>query len=233
MISRALVLTLLMAAVPASAYYSVLDTGEILPSGLYKLTGNMQVLTENSKLNLGVRGDMGISDEFGLRVIGGFGEMDTFLGAMFKWMPIPDVDKQPAMGFGIGLIYGNDDDMTDVTIRFEPLISKTFEYQGTVFTPYGAVPLGLRMRDHDNDSLDSDKATLQMVGGVQVQVEKWKSLQFIGEIGVDLTEAPGFLNFGVVYYFGDVADPTPRNRLKSTVPVQPNRMEPIPEEDAY
>ncbi len=185
-----------------AAYYGLLDNGEIMGQGKYKLTGDAQVLTENGGLNVGGTFDMGMSDEFGMRALLGFGKTDFYGGAMVKWMPIPDVDSQPAMGINIGLIYGDDGDVSDLTFRFEPMLSKKIAVEATTFTPYAAVPVGMRMRNADNAAVDDDtKATFQLVVGSQLQIEKWKTLQFMAEFGIDLDNAPGYVAAAAVFYF--------------------------------
>jgi len=197
-LSLALFLTL-----PAhAAYYGVLDSGEVLQSGKYKFTGDAQALTENGGLNLGASFDMGFQEEFGLRGLVGFGKTDFYAGGLFKWMPIPDLDNQPAMGFNVGILYGKDGDVSDMTVRFEPLMSKRLTIEQTTFTPYVSLPVGVRVRDTNNPYINDDtKMTFQLVLGSQLQVEAWKNLQFIGEVGIDLDEAPGYLSIGAILYF--------------------------------
>jgi hypothetical protein len=121
---------------------------------------------------------------------------------MVKWIPIPDVDKQPAMGINIGLVYGKDGDYSDLTFRFEPMLSKKIDVEGTVFTPYAAAPVGMRMRDTSNPYINDDtKATFQLVVGSQLQVEKWKTMQFMAEVGIDIDNSPGYVAGAVVFYF--------------------------------
>jgi hypothetical protein len=196
-------IALLAFTTPAyAAYYGLLDNGEVLPQGRYKLTGDAQVLTDNGGLNVGGTFDMGMNDEFGLRALLGFGKIDFYAGAMVKWMPIPDVDRQPAMGMNIGLVYGNDGDYSDLSFRFEPMLSKKITIESTVLTPYAAVPVSMRMRNADNDRIDDDtKATFQLVVGSQLQIEQWKNLQFMAEIGIDLDNAPGYIAGAAVFYF--------------------------------
>jgi hypothetical protein len=182
-------IALLAFTTPAyAAYYGLLDNCEVLPQGRYKLTGDAQVLTDNGGLNVGGTFDMGMNDEFGLRALLGFGKIDFYAGAMVKWMPIPDVDRQP--------------DYSDLSFRFEPMLSKKITIESTVLTPYAAVPVSMRMRNADNDRIDDDtKATFQLVVGSQLQIEQWKNLQFMAEIGIDLDNAPGYIAGAAVFYF--------------------------------
>lgn len=197
------VLSFAIFSAPASAgYYSVLDNGEVLESGRYKAIGDAQVLTEDGGLNLGGSFEMGFDEEFGLKGLLGFGDTDFFAGALFKWMPIPDIENQPAIGFNTGILWGKDEDVNDMTIRWEPIISKRLAIEQTIFTPYLSLPVGVRFRDSSDRNVDEDtKMTFQMVVGSQLQLEMWKNLQFIGEIGFDLDQAPGYLSVGAIMYF--------------------------------
>lgn len=189
--------------VPAHAgYYSVLDNGEILQSGHYKLLGDAQVLTRNGGLNLGAGFELGFSEDFGAKASVGFGKTDFFGAAFVKWMPIPDIENQPAVGANVGIVYGKDNDFSDMTIMVQPMMSKKVTIEQTVFTPYVSLPVGIRIRDTDKYYVDDDtKMTFQLVLGSQLQVPAWKNLQFIGEIGLDLDNAPGYIAAGAVMYF--------------------------------
>lgn len=199
-ILRPLILILSLLSTPCWAYLDVLDTGEIMKPGNYKLTGNMQAVTSSGGLNLGLTFDAGFQEEYGIRLLGGLGRTDYYMGGLFKWMPIPDVDDQPAVGFNIGLLYARWNDDRDLTFRFEPLISKKFTTETMAFTPYGSLPLGLRTRNSEVHESGS-AVTWQLVLGSQVQIEKWKNLQFMGEIGLDLAYAISHVGVAAIFYF--------------------------------
>lgn len=194
------VMTLGLLSTPSWAYMDVLDTGEIMKPGNYKLTGNMQALTTSGGLNLGLTFDAGFQEEFGVRILGGLGRTDFYTGALFKWMPIPDVDDQPAIGFNVGLLYAKWNDNRDLTFRFEPLISKKFVLENLVLTPYGSLPLGLRTRNSEVNDTGS-AVSWQLVLGSQFQIEKWKNLQFMAEIGLELEHAISHIGVAAVFYF--------------------------------
>ncbi len=201
---RSIIFGLMFAfSAPAFAgYYSVLDTGEVLQAGHYKVTGDAQILTKNGGLNAGATFDMGFQEEFGLRALVGFGSTDVFAGGLFKWMPVPDIENQPAIGFNAGILYGKDGDTSDMTVRFEPLVSKKLHIEQTTLTPYASLPIGIRTRNSSNYYVeDGTKMTFQMVVGSQLQVEQWKNLQFMAEIGLDLDKAPSYISFAGVFYF--------------------------------
>ena len=183
----------------AFGYYSVLDNAELLKDGQYRLLGTGQLLTETGGANLSARIDAGLTEDVGARGIFGFGKTDVFFGGMLRWSPIPDLDDQPAMGANVGVLYAKDSHWRDIVLRFEPLISKRVTYGANVITPYASLPIGLRMRDSDVDN--DDDITWQLVVGSQLQIEKWKNLQFIAELGVDLEQSPSYVSAGAILYF--------------------------------
>ena len=199
-ICQRLVLTLGLLSTPCWAYYDVLDNGEILQSGHYKFTAGLQTLTSSGGLNMGLMFDAGFQEEYGIRILGGLGKTDYYTGGLFKWMPIPDIEGQPAIGFNVGLVYAKWNDNRDLTFRFEPLVSKKFEMESVTLTPYGSLPLGLRTRNSDVNEAGS-AVTWQLVAGSQLQIEKWKNLQFMGEIGLELEHAFSHISLAAIYYF--------------------------------
>ncbi len=187
---------------PCWAYYEVLDNAEILSRGAYKLTGATQALTESGGLNATGIFDAGFTEDFGARALAGFGKTDFYFGAMAKWIPIPDVENQPAVGFNGGLIYAKWLDGHDLTFRVEPLVSKKFNIDSSTVTPYASLPIGIRMRNSKYKD-DTTEMTWQLVLGSQLQLERWKNLQFIGEVGLDLDNSLAHVEVGAIFYFDD------------------------------
>lgn len=185
---------------PCWAYYEVLDTGEIMAPGHYKLTATGQALTSTGGANVAAIFDAGFQEQYGVRAIAGFGHTDYFLGTYFKWMPIPDMDSQPAIGFNLGLLYAKQADVRDLNFRFEPLLSKKFSGDTLVLTPYVTLPFGLRTRNSETQDSRAS-VTWQLAVGSQVQIERWKNLQFMGEIGLDLENAVSYVSAAAVWYF--------------------------------
>lgn len=197
-------LSLMLSSLPAHAYLSVMDNGEILPNHHYKLTGYGQILTENGGLNVASRFDAGINDEMGIRGIFGVGKTDLFFGGMLKWMPVPDFEDQPAVGVNAGLIYAKDGEIRDTTIRIEPLVSKRFNVDDSVLTPYASLPMGIRMRTSRDPAIDETTTmTWQLVVGSQLQLPQWKKMHFMAELGVNLDDALAHVAAGAVFYFDE------------------------------
>lgn len=197
---RNVVFILCFCSSPGWAYYDVLDNGEVMTKGNYKLTATTQLLTESGGLNIGGIFDMGFEEDFGIRVLAGFGRTDYFVGGMLKWMPIPDIDNQPAIGFNLGLAYARWNSASDLTFRGEPLVSKKFPIETATITPYVSLPIGVRMRNSTAQD-DATKIAWQFAAGSQLQIEKWKNLQFMAEVGLDLNQAQSYISAAAIWYF--------------------------------
>lgn len=180
-----------LAAPQAHAFYSTMDTGDVLPEGKYSIGAETQFITNNdSGANLVTRFDGGISEEAGFRGELGFGTTDLHLGAFFKWIPIPDYDQQPAIGITSGLVFAEYSGHSEVSLRFHPIISKGFATEFGKITPYGSLPFGLRSYNDDTD------VPVQMTLGSELffsQIPLWR---FKGEVGFDLNDAFTYISIG-------------------------------------
>lgn len=182
----------------AWAYYSVMDNGEILAPGKFKTTAETQFLTnEGGGLNVSGRFDMGVDDQTGVRGEVGFGKTDFFMGALFKWMPFPDVGQQPNIGFNAGVIYARDRGDNELSLRFEPLVSKFFETGFGGLTPYASLPFGIR------SVADDTETPLQLVFGTQIKTNQLEHIQFLVEAGIDLNDSFSYISVGGVLYFDE------------------------------
>lgn len=186
----------------SSAYTSVMDNGEIMSAGEFKMTGESQFITsEHGGMNLSGRFDGGINEEMGYRGQFGFGKTDVFMGGLVKYMPFPDTDTQPAIGFNAGLLYARNSGNSVTTVRFEPLASKQFDVTFGKVTPYTSLPLGLRTGERDINGDNKSSLQMQFALGSQIKVQQWKNLQFLGEVGLNLKDAPSYISIGAVLYF--------------------------------
>ncbi len=194
----------LMSTEPAQADYALLDNGEIMQPGHFKLTGSTQILTESGGANLAARFDAGINEEMGFRGLLGLGKTDVFVGGLFKWMPIPDIERQPTIGTNVGMIYVKDNNIRDLLFRFEPLLAKKVVVERTVFTPYASIPFSIRNRSSSASDVDTNtRVTWQLVAGSQLEVERWKNIQFLAEVGIKLDNAPSYIAVGALIYFDE------------------------------
>jgi hypothetical protein len=198
-----MIVSLTFLSLQANAYYSVMDTGEIMESGRYKVTPELQFLTSDGGANVGADIDMGLNEDTGLRGQVGFGTTDFYLGAFFKYMPFPDVDNQPAIGFNLGGVYARDAGDADFTVRFEPLISKKFGADFGAITPYASLPLAVQHRSAEKYAHDHNNFLMQLAFGTQVDLKSLDNIGLLAEVGIDLNKAFSYISFGAAWYFGE------------------------------
>lgn len=184
-------LAALLGSAPAQAYYSTLDNGNMLKSGNYRLLGEVQFVTEgDTGMNLAGRIDGGINEEMSWRGEFGFGTTDFFGGGFVKWVPIPDMASQPAVGFLAGVIYAHYSSVDELSLRVHPFVSKAFVVEFGEFTPYAALPFGLR-----NNELDTE-LTMQLVLGSEFKPNAWKNIGLFAELGFDVRESFPYFSLG-------------------------------------
>lgn len=178
--------TVLVSAIgqPAAAYYSTLTTGQMLKHGHYQLGAETQFVTDgDTGVNLAARFDAPINDELGFRAEAGFGATDFFGGGYIKWVPVPDLESQPAIGVLAGAVYGHYSGIDALSLRAHPFVSKSFGVDYGVITPYAALPFGLQIAEDDTDF------TMQIAIGTEYKPEAWEHLGFMAELGFDINDA--------------------------------------------
>lgn len=176
----------------AHSYYSALETGEVLDEGEYKATAEVQLLTnENTGANFLGRFDTWLSEELNFQGLVGFGEVDAQIGGFVKWVPYPDYDNQPAIGFKAGAMYARIADDNEVSFRITPFISKAFRSQFGTFTPFLSLPSGIRTVKGDID------LPIQIAPGIEWKTPDLEKLAFVFEAGFDVNDAFNYLSFAV------------------------------------
>lgn len=194
---------LLLLSLSAHGYYSVLDTGEIMPAGRYKLTPELQFLSAPGGANVGAHFDYGLSEDTALRAEFGFGTIDFYGAGYFKYMPYPDIDNQPAIGFNAGLTYASDTGYSELTVRLEPLVSKKFNVDFGAITPYASLPIGIQRRAGSKYASDRNNLAMQLAFGTQVDLKTVENVGLMVEVGIDLNKAHSYVSFGGAWYFGN------------------------------
>lgn len=178
------------------AFYSTIDTGEVVEPSKYRVIGETQAITNNdSGVNIVGRLDWGLNEESSVRGILGLGTTDFQIGGLFKWVPIPDYAKQPAIGLLAGLVYAHHQDSNELSLRFHPMISKGFEVEFGKITPYAALPIGLRSFQNRTD------VPIQLAGGSEIIFQEIKPWRFFAEIGFDLNKAFTYFSLAASYDF--------------------------------
>ena len=80
--------------------------------------------------------------------------------------------------------------------------NQKFDNNGTILTPYASLPISLRMTNSDKHK-DQNDVSWQLAVGTQMQFPRWKNLQFMAEVGVDIDNAPSYISGGAILYFDE------------------------------
>jgi hypothetical protein len=119
----------------------------------------------------------------------------------YKWVPIPDYEKQPAVGLMSGFLYsrqGWQHEQRDVLdFRVHPIISKQMETDIGLFTPYGSLPLGVTFVK------GTSVFPVQLVGGTEFKPYSWENISFFAELGLDVHDAFSYIEFAAAFYFDE------------------------------
>ena len=173
------------------AYYSFHDSGHILPLEDRAVTTHVQfVPTENLQSNVVANYDWPLDSEVQLRSFMSLG--NTFAaGIKYKWVPIPDYDKQPAMGLTFGGHFAQPSTSTEFALSFAPLISKE---QSTPFGPqnlYAALPVSLQFYSGET------RWPVQVIGGTFFKLKQYKNMKVTAEVGLDISNSFNYISVGV------------------------------------
>ena len=189
-----LIACVLLAAPTVHAYYTVQDTGELLSEKEKQVGGELQFATTgNSGINLIGHFDMGFDKESNLRFEAGTGVTTAVVGAFFKWVPFPDFENQPAIGFSFGAHYARYEQANEIAARFIPLASKKFDTTKGLFTPYVALPVS--MSNYDNTSFHP----VQFVIGSRYKHPDFDTFDFNAELGFSVTDADAHISIGAIF----------------------------------
>ncbi len=197
---RIALLTALLLTNPAYAFYSTLDNGNILKAGQYQLLLAPQfILSNDTGVNISGRFDFGFDESSNFRTIVGTGTTNFFAGVMYKWIPIPDFESQPAIGLLGGIIYGVINNNSALGARIHPLISKKFDTDAGELTPYGAIPFGFQTAN------DETTFPIHLTLGTEYKPVGFKNISFMTEVGFNLHEAFNYITLAAVLQFDENA----------------------------
>ncbi len=129
------------------AFLTVNETAEILPDNYFKIgIAPQAILSSGGGFNLGAFVDAHLDDDLDGRITAGGGDTDFWTQASVKWVPFPDVDRQPAMGARAAIIYARKENSLNqnenVTgVQIAPIFSKKADTRYGNMIPYVAVPI--------------------------------------------------------------------------------------------
>jgi hypothetical protein len=169
-----------LVCVSAHGFYETGESAEIAAPGVYKIGVMPQIrLSDGSGMNVTGFFDRGLDDDKSVRVQLGAGETDFYTGGSFKWVPIPDYKDQPAIGGKVEIIYGRKSSDSVMSFRIHPLISKKFDTDHGLFTPYASVPLGVTTWRSNTET------QVNLVGGTEWAPGNMKNMEFGAELGLN------------------------------------------------
>lgn len=178
------------------AYFSTIDNGEMIAPGKYQVSVEPQIiLNEFSGFNMVGRFDTGINQDSSARVILGVGKVDYQVGGFYKYVPFPDTATQPAIGGSAGLVLARVNGVTLTSLRFHPLLSKTFQTEVGDLIPYGSLPFGITFAS------GTTTVPVQLVVGSELRPMNMKDISFFAELGLNVSKAFGYISGAVAYRF--------------------------------
>lgn len=189
------ILTVICFSFSSHAFYTVHESGDLLKPDQMQASGELQLITNHDDgVDIVGRFDKGLDDEKNLRFEAGTGTTDFFFGGYLKWVPYPDFEKQPAIGFDFGAHYAHYEKNNELSLRVIPFISKRFEssLQGD-FTPYASLPLGLGTYD------DKSITAVQIVIGTRYHHPDFVHCDFSAELGIKLNDAPTYFSISAIF----------------------------------
>lgn len=126
----------------SQAYLALNETAELLPDGMFKLGVAPQLkLSDGSGLNVGAYFDTYLTEDLNGRVEIGGGETDFWTSGSVKWVPFPDVGRQPAIGGRMALIYARDEKVNFYDVQIAPIVSKLAATTYGKMIPYVGLPI--------------------------------------------------------------------------------------------
>lgn len=150
-----------------AAFLTLSESAELINEGHYRLGVAPQLrLSDGNGFNVGFYVDGAISEEMNWRGLIGGGTTDYFMQGSVKWIPVPDYDKQPALGGRLMVFYARDNDLDFTGLQLTPMISKQVNSEYGLLTPYAGLPISY---------IGNSKKTvtaLQLSVGTELNLEK-------------------------------------------------------------
>ena len=122
-----------------AGYLSLGESGEIIPESTFQFGVAPQVITNgDGGFNIAVFLDAAWTDSLTSRFMLGAGEVDFYISGSAKYIPFPDVDRQPAIGVKLALWYAREGAANINTLQLAPMVSKKYQTEHGLFIPYAA-----------------------------------------------------------------------------------------------
>jgi hypothetical protein len=178
------------------AYLSISETAELPPANFYQIGFEPQFFTDSGG-GTNVTGffDTLFSDSTSGRLWLGTGVIDFNVGASVKYVPFPDVDNQPGIGFRAGAFFSRKNSDNSLTLQLAPLFSKKIDSENGLFIPYAAIAM-----DFINTKEKNFTGT-QIMFGTEYKNPEIPKMYFGLETGFNLSDAYSYISGTVTFPF--------------------------------
>lgn len=178
-----LVFVILLLSIKAHTFLITGESAELVKPGTYAVGGGAQLNFSPTQFNLIASADYGINDSSSVRAMMGFGGLDFQAGATYKWIPIPDYEKQPAIGLKAGVHYAREEDISQITALFIPIISKKVKSENGMYAPYVSIPIGISNVD------DKTETPILFTLGTEFFSNEYQNLRVGSEMSLNLSHS--------------------------------------------
>lgn len=180
------------------AYYTTNDTGDIIAEKQYRAGVETNIVFNDMKgLNLVGRFDLGFNESSNFRFLLGGGAVGFQTGVLYKWVPIPDYENQPAIGIMGGFVFARNEGVNFLSTRIHPLVSKKFVTENGEFTPFASLPFGFTI------SKGKTTTPLQLALGSEWLPNGLTKLSFMAEVGFNMYESFGYVSVSAMLRFDE------------------------------
>lgn len=180
----------------AHAFLTVGESAEMLAPNTYQVGFEPQLITsKDAGGNFSIFFDAPVNDETSARVLLGGGTIDFNAFASVKWVPFPDVDKQPAMGLRFGAGIARNEDENIIQLQAAPLLSKKYDTEYGLAVPYFALPFTFL------NTKDENYVATNLAVGSEFHYHEWKGVTLGGEIGLDLNKSWSYISVFATFPF--------------------------------
>lgn len=193
---------LVLMAQTSNAFLSLSESGDLLTDGQLRIGLEPQFrISDGGASNFSLFLDSALREDMNWRLLVGTGDTDLVFQGSLKWIPVPDYQKQPALGLRTDVALGRDSDETFWTLRLVPLMSKQVDTDYVLFTPYIAPTLGFTGVKGTSTTFS------QLILGSEIRPHELERWAFSAELGTNISKSFSHLAFTVTYLLDG---PTPK-----------------------
>ncbi len=139
--------------------------------------------------------DAALSESLSTRFLVGTGKTDFYVSGGAKWIPFPDVDRQPALGIKASLWYARTGSINTTTLQIAPMVSKKYQTEHGLLIPYAAY--GLNNFREEGHSGAGDQFFL----GADWRNDFFGNMNLTGELALSLKDSTSGVSFFLSFPF--------------------------------